>query len=92
MIVDMEWISGPGANEVDIGYMPKMRLVGSATLPWMMETDISEDMLENNYQPPEVDMTWKFEISEKDALRKLEVLMYPFKKVISHELNKTLLN
>ena len=77
----MEWISGPDDNEVDIGFMPKMRLLASASLPFEEETEVPPEFLEDTYQPPEVNFAWDSEISEAEALRKLEIKMYPFKKV-----------
>jgi len=77
----MEWISGPDDNEVDIGFMPKMRLLGSASLPFEEELEVPQNFLKENHQLPEIEIPWDSEISETEALRKLEVKMYPFKKV-----------
>ncbi len=78
----MEWISGPGSNEVDIGFMSKMKLVGSPTVPFEEESNIPDILLQDNYEPTMIDLAWDSEISEQEALRKLEVILYPFKKVI----------
>ena len=47
----MEWISGPGTNEVDIGFMPKMKLVGSPTVPFEEDTTIPDAVLNDNMNP-----------------------------------------
>ena len=70
--------------EVDIGFMPKMEL--NAPNPSSQVTIYSEsgDVLyepSNQQDTSSGTIVWDEEISMEDALRLLEMEMYPFKKV-----------
>lgn len=81
-VSDMEWIVGPGSNEVDIGYMPLLRVVSSSSIAWKSELELPSSLIDDHYQHhTNVDISWNEEITEKDALHRLEKTMYPFKKV-----------
>ena len=77
----MEWITGIGSNEVDIGYVPLMQIVSlSSSHPWVsqpehlrMETD-QESFNDSS-------IVWDQEIPITKATRKIEQTMYPFKTV-----------
>ena len=85
---DMEWLNNPrdAQNmEVDIGYMPQMEL--KSTRPSVSALHAGQDHRETQLQPTDdyeksiEDIVWKKEISQAEARRKLEIKMYPFKKV-----------
>ena len=76
---DMEWLIGSGgANEVDIGFCPLLRLSSmGASEPW--EPNTSGTVTER-----EVDLSslvWQEEISLTAAGSLLEKSFYPFKEV-----------
>ena len=73
----MEWIVGPGSNEVDIGYVPLMRAYSSQSVSWEpnLEMPISQEMFNIS------SITWDKEISLSTATQEIEKAMYPFKKV-----------
>ena len=77
---DMEWIAGPGSNEVDIGFMPLMRAVSSTSTLWKPEIEVSTAKFDEE-EGHDVDISWREEITEGDSLLRLERAMYPFKKV-----------
>lgn len=77
----MEWITGQGSNEVDIGYVPLMRAFSSASVPWQ------PDLL-SSYEPHQEmfnysSVIWDYELSMSRAAQEIEKFMYPFKKVDS---------
>lgn len=84
----MEWVTGvnEGENlEVDIGFVPQMEIKLTApSIPVPEGEDHLRDF--QIYPNPEKaenveDIKWTEEISFKQAIRNLEVEMYPFKKV-----------
>uniref|UniRef100_A0A8C0HW31 Selenoprotein N n=1 Tax=Balaenoptera musculus TaxID=9771 RepID=A0A8C0HW31_BALMU len=88
--VDMEWLYGAseGSNmEVDIGYIPQMEL--EATGPSVPSVILDEDgnMIDSRLPSGEPlqfvfeEITWQQELNWEEAARRLEVAMYPFKKV-----------
>nr|KAF6380249.1 selenoprotein N [Myotis myotis] len=88
--VDMEWLYGASENsnmEVDIGYIPQMEL--EATGPSVPSVIMDEDgnMIDSRLPSGEPlqfvfeEIRWQQELSWEEAARRLEVAMYPFKKV-----------
>uniref|UniRef100_A0A8C9B121 Selenoprotein N n=2 Tax=Phocoena sinus TaxID=42100 RepID=A0A8C9B121_PHOSS len=88
--VDMEWLYGASESsnmEVDIGYIPQMEL--EATGPSVPSVILDEDgnMIDSRLPSGEPlqfvfeKITWQQELSWEEAARRLEVAMYPFKKV-----------
>lgn len=92
--VDMEWLNGPTETEnmeVDIGFMPlmmanitarsrRLRHPQDGELP-VDPDDRIHDILNN--------IKWTEEIPIEDALRSLEIKMYPFKKVQYYNFTET---
>lgn len=88
--VDMEWLYGASESsnmEVDIGYLPQMELESlGPSIPSVIYDENGNviDSRNADGEPLEFvfeDITWKSEISWEEAAKKLEVTMYPFKKV-----------
>ncbi|XP_048961743.1 selenoprotein N isoform X4 [Canis lupus dingo] len=88
--VDMEWLYGASESsnmEVDIGYIPQMEL--EATGPSVPSMILDEDGNMIDSRPPSgeplqfvfEEIKWQQELSWEEAARRLEVAMYPFKKV-----------
>lgn len=88
--VDMEWLYGAseGSNmEVDIGYIPQMEL--EALGPSVPSVILDEDgnLIDSRLPSGEPlqfvfeEIQWQQELSWEEAARRLEVAMYPFKKV-----------
>uniref|UniRef100_A0A2R8MRR0 Selenoprotein N n=1 Tax=Callithrix jacchus TaxID=9483 RepID=A0A2R8MRR0_CALJA len=88
--VDMEWLYGASESsnmEVDIGYIPQMEL--EATGPSVPSMILDEDGSVINSHLPSgeplqfvfEEIKWQQELSWEEATRRLEVAMYPFKKV-----------
>ncbi|CAO2589483.1 Selenoprotein N [Lemmus lemmus] len=88
--VDMEWLYGASENsnmEVDIGYIPQMEL--EAMGPSVPSVTLDEDgnMIDSRLPSGEPlqfvfeEIKWHQELSWEEAARRLEVAMYPFKKV-----------
>ncbi|ELW47635.1 Selenoprotein N [Tupaia chinensis] len=88
--VDMEWLYGASESsnmEVDIGYIPQMEL--EATGPSVPSVVLDEDGKVIDSRPPSgeplqfvfEEIRWQQELSWEEATRRLEVAMYPFKKV-----------
>lgn len=88
--VDMEWLYGASENsnmEVDIGYIPQMEL--EAVGPSVPSVILDEDGNVIDSRPPSgeplqfvfEEIKWQQELSWEEAARRLEVAMYPFKKV-----------
>ena len=74
----MEWIIGQGSNEVDIGYVPLMKLFSSSSVLWEPTLDLpSEDVFDYS------NMTWDEEIALSTSTQEIERFFYPFKKVRS---------
>ncbi|KAK5857499.1 hypothetical protein PBY51_010741 [Eleginops maclovinus] len=88
--VDMEWLYGASESsnmEVDIGYLPQLELqaTGPSTPSIIMDEEGNIiDSQDGDSEPIQFvfeDIQWTSEISEKEATRRLEVTLYPFKKV-----------
>ena len=77
--LDMEWITGEGSNEVDIGYVPLMEAFLSSSLPW--EPDILSSYKVHQERFNYSSVIWKQELSMSFVTREIEKTMYPFKKV-----------
>lgn len=84
----MEWLNGPSETEnmeVDIGYMPQMmaNITDTSRRPRHPHELSGEVPVEVNNQLMESlqYIEWTEEIPQEDALRDLEVKMYPFKQV-----------
>lgn len=88
--VDMEWLYGASETsnmEVDIGYIPQMEL--EATGPSVPSVILDEDgnMIDSRLPSGEPlqfvfeEIKWHQELSWEEAAGRLEVAMYPFKKV-----------
>ncbi|CAH2281921.1 seleno N [Pelobates cultripes] len=91
--VDMEWLYGVSESsnmEVDIGYLPLMELESmSPSIPSVIFDENGEviDSRNSEGEPIEFvfeDIIWQSEINWQEAAKKLEVSMYPFKKVSYH--------
>uniref|UniRef100_A0A8C5QVC9 EF-hand domain-containing protein n=1 Tax=Leptobrachium leishanense TaxID=445787 RepID=A0A8C5QVC9_9ANUR len=91
--VDMEWLYGASESsnmEVDIGYLPLMELESfGPSIPTVIFDENGEviDSRHAGGEPIEFvfeDINWQSEISWQEAAKKLEVTMYPFKKVSYH--------
>lgn len=72
----MEWITGARSNEVDIGYVPLMRVFSAS--PSKCDNQSSNE----TYNVSSI--AWNQEISMHEALQEIERTMYPFKKVSTH--------
>uniref|UniRef100_A0A8D3BED6 Selenoprotein N n=1 Tax=Scophthalmus maximus TaxID=52904 RepID=A0A8D3BED6_SCOMX len=88
--VDMEWLYGASESsnmEVDIGYLPQLELqsTGPSTPSIIMDEEgniiDSRDRSSEPIQFVFEDIHWTSEISRQDAARRMEVALYPFKKV-----------
>ncbi|KAH0631206.1 hypothetical protein JD844_005423 [Phrynosoma platyrhinos] len=86
--VDMEWLYGAleSSNmEVDIGYLPQMELESlGPSIPSIIHDENGNVIESREGEPIQFvfeEITWQREISWKEAVSKLEVAMYPFKKV-----------
>eukprot|EP00731_Ephydatia_muelleri_P027938 Em0019g811a len=76
--IDMEWITGESTNEVDIGFVPEMRLRSlhpSAVL--LNNSQVNTGAGSYNFSA----IKWDEEISVDRALVLLEQSFYPFKKI-----------
>lgn len=94
--VDMEWLNGPSETEnmeVDIGYMPQMmaNITDKSRRPRHPHELSGEVPVEVNNQLMESlqNIEWTEEIPQEDALRDLEVKMYPFKQVQYYNFTET---
>ena len=76
---DMEWITGQGSNEVDIGYVPLMELFSSESVPW--EPDLLSYYNKHQQKFNISSAVWDYEISMSTAAQEIEKFMYPFKQV-----------
>lgn len=88
--VDMEWLYGARESsnmEVDIGYLPQMELESlGPSIPSVIHDENGNVI---NSRDPEGEpiqfifetISWQQEITWEEASHKLEVAMYPFKKV-----------
>lgn len=88
--VDMEWLYGAGENsnmEVDIGYIPQMELEATGPSVPSVILDENGNMIDSRLPSGEPlqfvfeEIKWQQELSWEEAARRLEVAMYPFKKV-----------
>uniref|UniRef100_A0A3Q1IAH4 EF-hand domain-containing protein n=1 Tax=Anabas testudineus TaxID=64144 RepID=A0A3Q1IAH4_ANATE len=88
--VDMEWLYGASESsnmEVDIGYLPQLEL--QATGPSTPSIIVDEkgniiDRRDGNSEPIQFvfeEIHWASEISQQEAAQRMEVTLYPFKKV-----------
>lgn len=84
--VDMEWLTGnPDEQnmEVDIGYLPQL-VINSTAPSQILDVGKSSDLKEKYIEEVEYSEDleeWIQEISEEEALKKMEVAMYPFKEL-----------
>ncbi|KFO78055.1 Selenoprotein N, partial [Cuculus canorus] len=88
--VDMEWLYGASESsnmEVDIGYLPQMELESTGpSIPSVIHDENGNviDSRDPSGEPIQFvfeEITWQQEIPWEEAAQKLEVAMYPFKKV-----------
>uniref|UniRef100_A0A2K6FK77 Selenoprotein N n=1 Tax=Propithecus coquereli TaxID=379532 RepID=A0A2K6FK77_PROCO len=88
--VDMEWLYGASESsnmEVDIGYIPQMELEAAGPSVPSMILDEDGNMIDSRLPSGEPlqfvfeEIKWQQELSWEEAARRLEVAMYPFKKV-----------
>lgn len=88
--VDMEWLYGASESsnmEVDIGYLPQLELQSSGPSTPSIITDELGNVLDSRDGGAEPvhfvfeDIVWSSELSREEAARRLEVALYPFKKV-----------
>ena len=75
---DMEWMTGAESNEVDIGFIPLMKVM--STQPSFTSQDDTEKPVED-IQFDDSDILWDQQISMDEARVILETTFYPFKKV-----------
>ena len=75
--IDMEWITGDSTNEVDIGFVPEMRL--HSLHPSVLLNNSQVDMSAGSYNFSAI--KWDEEISVDKALVLLGQGFYPFKKI-----------
>ena len=74
----MEWSTGPDSNEVDIGFMPLLRVVSTQpSFAW--EPDKEKPVVDAPFNDSKY--TWDEEIPLEEAKAILERAFYPFKKV-----------
>ena len=78
---DMEWMIGEGSNEVDIGYVPLMKLFSYSSMLWEPTLESPSGDVHDYF-----DKTWDEEIAFSTATQEIERLFYPFKQVRSFEL------
>ncbi|KFV54770.1 Selenoprotein N, partial [Tyto alba] len=88
--VDMEWLYGASESsnmEVDIGYLPPMELESTGpSIPSVIHDENGNviDSRDPSGEPIQFvfeEIAWQQEIPWEEAAQKLEVAMYPFKKV-----------
>ncbi|CAM2104786.1 unnamed protein product [Caretta caretta] len=88
--VDMEWLYGASESsnmEVDIGYLPQMELESSGpSIPSVIHDENGNVMDSRDPAGEPIhfvfeEINWQRELSGEEAAQKLEVAMYPFKKV-----------
>ncbi|NWW70300.1 SELN protein, partial [Climacteris rufus] len=88
--VDMEWLYGASESsnmEVDIGYLPQMELEATGpSVPSVIHDEQGNvlDSREPSGEPIQFvfeEITWQQHIPWAQAAQKLEVAMYPFKKI-----------
>lgn len=87
--VDMEWLYGASESsnmEVDIGYLPQMELKSTGPSTPSIITDTEGNIIDSREGGEPIqfvfeDIHWTSEISQQEAARRLEVTLYPFKKV-----------
>lgn len=88
IFADMEWLKGASETEmeVDIGYMPRMELRGTApSRPSFWEgRDLREAYRPEIDEPAEAaleDLSWDHEVQVDVCTRAMEIEFYPFQKV-----------
>ncbi|NXY10073.1 SELN protein, partial [Pteruthius melanotis] len=88
--VDMEWLYGASESsnmEVDIGYLPQMELESAGpSVPSVIHDENGNviDSRDPSGEPIQFvfeEITWQQEMPWEEAARRLEVAMYPFKKI-----------
>lgn len=88
--VDMEWLYGASETsnmEVDIGYLPQMELMSNGPSTPSIIVDEEGNVVDtkvNSHEPIQFvfeDIIWTSEISQQEALHRIETTYYPFKKV-----------
>ena len=82
----MEWLNGPKEQdnmEVDIGFMDRMELQATRSSIHVHSDgkDFTETYIPTENEDMVKNIVWKEQISQKNASGKMEVKMYPFKKV-----------
>ena len=78
IISDMEWMTGTDSNEVDIGFIPEMRL--TSTQP-SFPSEPESEMPVVDVPFDENSIAWDEHIPLDEAKVVLERTFYPFKKV-----------
>ncbi|KAG7465962.1 hypothetical protein MATL_G00159700 [Megalops atlanticus] len=88
--VDMEWLYGASESsnmEVDIGFLPQMELQATGpSIPSFIQDEEGNiiDSRGAGGDPVQFvfeEIHWRSEISREEAAHRLEVMLYPFKKV-----------
>lgn len=78
LIADMEWVTGVHSNEVDIGFMPELKVVSTEpSFAWAEDTERPIGNVSFNNS----NITWDQQIPLDEAKVILERTFYPFKKV-----------
>ena len=84
----MEWLTGLNSDqgmEVDIGFMPEMVINCTGPSGVKREGTNASDLTPDTQHADSIQ--WTEEISMAEALHKLGVKMYPFKKVCINEVS-----
>uniref|UniRef100_A0A3Q1F5A9 Selenoprotein N n=1 Tax=Acanthochromis polyacanthus TaxID=80966 RepID=A0A3Q1F5A9_9TELE len=88
--VDMEWLYGASESsnmEVDIGYLPQLELQSTGPSTPSIIVDEQGNIIDSRDSSGEPiqfvfeEIHWSSEIGQQEAARRLEVTLYPFKKV-----------
>lgn len=87
--VDMEWLYGASESsnmEVDIGYLPQLELQSTGPSAPSIIMDEEGNIIDSRDGGEPIqfvfeDIYWTSEINRQEATRRLEVTLYPFKKV-----------
>ena len=74
---DMEWMTGVESNEVDIGFVPLMRV--ASTQPSFLDEGTEKPVEDVPFEDSHIH--WDQQISVDEAKVNLERTLYPFKKV-----------
>lgn len=86
--VDMEWLYGASESsnmEVDIGYLPQLELRSSGpSRPSVLRDELGNVVDRGDGEPVHFvfqEIVWRDELKREEAEQRLELLLYPFKKV-----------